>query len=101
MLICSVILLVTGELGSALDALPWPETSRSSEGPVTQHKKVRCFSENVKLGDDRNYEIEQIRKDVRLWCNKKMSTPYEVRRIRLRCQTDVLTSPFVARGSSK
>jgi hypothetical protein len=32
---------------------------------MTQHKKVRCFSENVKKGDDRNYEIEQIRKKVR------------------------------------
>lgn len=75
MLIYFVILLVTGELGSAMDSLSWPETSRSSEGPVTQHKKVRCYSQNVKLGDDRNYEIEQIRKDVRHWCHKKMLTP--------------------------
>jgi hypothetical protein len=43
-----------------------PEAYGSSDGPVTQHKKVRCYKENVKVGDDdRNYEIEQIRKNVR------------------------------------
>jgi hypothetical protein len=60
-----VLLLATGELGSALYSHSSPETSGGSDGPMTQHKKVRCFTENVKKGDDRNYEIEQIRKKVR------------------------------------
>ena len=50
-LFCFVILLTTGEYVAEPDAL-------------TQHKKVRCFTENFKKDDDRNYEIEKIRKDV-------------------------------------
>jgi hypothetical protein len=48
-----------------MESLSWPEASGISAEPLKQHKKVRCYSENVKLGDDRNYEIEKIRKDVR------------------------------------
>jgi hypothetical protein len=65
MLIYFFLLLATGELGSALYSHSSPETSGSSDGPTTHHKKVRCFTENVKKDDDRNYEIEQIRKKVR------------------------------------
>jgi hypothetical protein len=57
--------LATGELGAGLHALSSPGMYGSSDGPVTQHKKVRCYKQNVKVGpDDRNYEIEQIRKNV-------------------------------------
>jgi hypothetical protein len=54
-------------VGSGLHTLSLPEPHGSSpDGPVTQHKKVRCFKQNVKVGDDdRNYEIEEIRKNVR------------------------------------
>jgi hypothetical protein len=65
MLIYFVLLLAIGELGSALYSHYSSETAGSSDGPMTQHKKVRCFKENVKKDDDKNYEIEQIRKKVR------------------------------------
>jgi len=72
MLIFFVILLATGEFGPARDPVSWAETPGGSDGPLTQHKKVRCYSENVKVGDDRNYEIEKIRKDVRKWLGEML-----------------------------
>jgi hypothetical protein len=71
MLIFFVILLATGEFGPARNPLSWAETPGGSDGPLTKHKKVRCYSENVKVGDDRNYKMK-IRKDIRKWLGEML-----------------------------
>lgn len=38
----------------------------STASPLTKQKTVRCFKENIKMDDGKNFEIEHIKKKVSL-----------------------------------